>query len=410
MLKYLARTFSIAVTVSFAILTATWPMRADLLDGAMVAGRNILPPNVQTQSYAANTSDCFRPMVQMGIGSTAQTTVTLPPSTSVPNGCKITVKNGDIYTGSGTGHAITPTGFPTDIPAFIWPQQVSQVVSTSSGWQTSRPPGRWQIPQEAEICVAQDGVDTNDGLNAGTSCMGHIQTAVNAIYQQWDANNFPPDIGLYGTGTGTLTETVSFQGQITGYNFIRFRTRATNTWTSTANCVTTNDNAEAIFDATFGFTQTWQCNTGNTANKSALFIHGPAVNDILGAHKWIPGGANDNFLFVDKEGDATISGSGAGIILGTGAQSSASFVTCNYHCAGVTVGGTMSYGGAVNITAYYILKAGSVIDHSANPTGGAGTIGVAVVNGLSILRENGLTPPGGAPTTANGGVVCPTSC
>jgi hypothetical protein len=288
----------------------------------------------------------------------------------------------------------------------LWPGQTRMIYAQNNVWLLDDNT-RWKLPAETEICVdANTGSDSNDGLGVGTRCFQHIQFATNVVYQDLDANNFPPDIGLY---TGPFTEAVSMQGQITGYNFIRFRTRAANTWASTVSCVTVNDNAEAIFDASFGFTQKWTCNTNNTTSLGAIYGHQLMVTDIVGAHQWIPGGTNDNFVFMDGEGRGDISGSGAGIILGSGAQTGATFVTCNYHCAGVTIGGTISYGGAINITNLYIVKGGSVIDHSANPTGSPGTIGVTVVNGLSILRENGLTLPGGT-TTANGGVVCATSC
>lgn len=289
----------------------------------------------------------------------------------------------------------------------LWPLQSRWIFNQNNVWNLD-PAQRWKLPAETEVCVdAVSGSDSNDGLGVGTRCFQHIQFAENVIYQEWDANNFPPNIGLY---TGPFNEAVSIQGQLTGYNFTRIRTRAANTWTNSSNCMKVNDGAELILDATFGFSQTWQCNTGNAAATAAIYGHGPMVTDILGAHTWIPGGSNDSFIFVDKEGDFTISGSGAGIVLGTGAQSAATFITCDYHCSGVTVGGTMSYGGLVNIAAYYIAKGGSIISHSANPTGTPGTIGVSVINGLSILRENGLTPPGGAPSLANGGIVCTTSC
>ncbi len=408
MLKYLAKTFSISVTVAFAILAATWPMRADMLDGAMVLARNILPPNIiALGNYTIQLQDCFRPMVIMGTGTSPQATVTLPSATSLPNGCLVTVKNGDIYTGTGTGHAMTPSGFPSDIPSFLWPQQVTKQVATTIGWQTAERPGRWKIPQETEICVDASGSDSNDGLSAGTSCFQHIQTASNVIYQQWDANNFPPDIGLY---NGPFNEAVGIQGQITGYNFIRYRTRAANTWTNTAACIAVSDNAEAIFDATFGFTQTWQCNTANAANTGAIYGHQINVKDVSGAHKWISGGANDSFLFEDGEGRSTINGTGAGIIIGnTGTTSGFAFVTCNYHCAGVTIGGTLSWGGTISLSAWLVAKGGSVIDHSANPTGTPGTIGVALSLGNSVIRLNGLTPPGGTPTASFQG-VCATTC
>lgn len=307
----------------------------------------------------------------------------------------------------GVGGSGTFTDWQIAPEIRLWPGQQRWVFAQNNVWDMDNAT-RWKLPAETEICVdAASGSNSNDGLGTGTRCFKTIQFAANVVYQDWDANNFPPDIGLY---TGPFSESVGIQGQLTGYNFLRFRTRATSTWTSTSTCIAVSDNAEAIFDAVFGFTQTWQCNTANSANTGAIYGHQVQVIDVGGAHKWISGGTNDSFMFQDGEGRATINGTGAGIILGnTGTTSGFSYVTCNYHCAGVTTGGTVSWGGTISLSAMYVAKGGSVIDHSANPTGTPGTIGVALSLGNSVIRLNGLTPPGGTPTASFQG-VCATTC
>lgn len=307
----------------------------------------------------------------------------------------------------GVGGSGTFTDWQIAPEIRLWPGQQRWVFAQNNVWDMDNAT-RWKLPAETEICVdAASGSNSNDGLGTGTRCFKTIQFAANVVYQDWDANNFPPDIGLY---TGPFSESVGIQGQLTGYNFLRFRTRATSTWTSTSTCIAVSDNAEAIFDAVFGFTQTWQCNTANSANTGAIYGHQVQVIDVGGAHKWISGGTNDSFMFQDGEGRATVNGTGAGIILGnTGTTSGFSYVTCNYHCAGVTTGGTVSWGGTISLSAMYVAKGGSVIDHSANPTGTPGTIGVALSLGNSVIRLNGLTPPGGTPTASFQG-VCATTC
>lgn len=307
----------------------------------------------------------------------------------------------------GVGGSGTFTDWQIAPEIRLWPGQQRWVFAQNNVWDMDNAT-RWKLPAETEICVdAASGSNSNDGLGTGTRCFKTIQFAANVVYQDWDANNFAPDIGLY---TGPFSESVGIQGQLTGYNFLRFRTRAANTWTSTGTCIAVSDNAEAIFDAIFGFTQTWQCNTANAANTGAIYGHQVSVMDITGAHKWIAGGANDAFLFEDGEGRATINGTGAGIIIGnTGTTSANSFVNCNYHCGGVTIGGTLSYGGTISLAAWVIALGGSTISHSANPTGTPGTIGVALSLGNSVLRLNGLTPPGGTPTATFQG-VCATTC
>lgn len=309
----------------------------------------------------------------------------------------------------GVGGSGTFTDWQIAPEIRLWPGQQRWVFAQNNVWDMDNAT-RWKLPAETEICVdAASGSNSNDGLGTGTRCFKTIQFAANVVYQDWDANNFPPDIGLY---TGPFSESVGIQGQLTGYNFLRFRTRAANTWTSTGACIAISDNAEAIFDAIFSFTQTWQCNTGNAANTGAIYNHQVSVTDVNGAHKWISGGSNDSFHVHDGEGRSTINGTGAGIIIGnTGTTSGFSFVSCLYHCGGVTIGGVISYGGTISLSGYYVLKGGSILDHSANPTGTPGTIGAILALGGSTIRLNGLatTNIGGTPTTSPAG-VCATSC
>jgi len=306
----------------------------------------------------------------------------------------------------------------------LWPGQSQMVFRNNNSWAFAYQGQRWKQPGQTEVCVDASGSNSNDGLGVGTRCFKNIQYATNVVYQEWDANNIAPNIGLY---TGPFNENVQMQGQITGYNFINYNTRAANTWTNTAvstgagaACAVVSDNAEARFVATFGFTQTWTCNTNNVLNTGAFYEHQIAVVDVVGAHNFRSGGTNDNVFFADGEGRATISGTGAGIILGNGGTSTfLSFVWCDYHCSGVTTGGTWSYSGNVSISAFLVARGGSVIDYSANPTNGpgTGTVNVSLSFCGSVLRLNGLTPPGGIPAaataltgTAQFGFVSTTSC
>ncbi|XUM21077.1 hypothetical protein ACRAVF_27325 [Bradyrhizobium oligotrophicum S58] len=313
-----------------------------------------------------------------------------------------------------TGGSGTFTDWQIAPEVRLWPGQQMWIFAQNNVWFVGNPT-RWKLSAETAICADPGGNDSGDGLNT-SRCFAKIQTAVDIVYREWDANNFAPDIDLYGGGSGIFNEAVTMQGQITGYNFIRFRTKAANTWQNTVACLTYSDNAEVIADATYGFTQTWNCNTSNSAAIGTIYGHQLGVADISGAHNWRPGGTNDSFLKLDGEGRATINGTGAGIILGNGGtvgNSAYAYVNCDYHCAGVTTGGTLSYSGNLSLAAFYIGRAGSVIDHSANPTNtaGTGTIGPALILGGSVLRLNGLvtTNIGGTPTTSPAG-VCATTC
>lgn len=372
-------------------------------------GADLNTLNSVTANYTIQTTDCGK-TVQAGTGSTGLFTITLPAVAGFSSVCTVNIKNGD------TGRGKRLSGFPSDvINSVLWPLQAMTVKIINGAWAITSYPGRWRLPANTELCVRQDGSNTSDGLGNGTvaaDCLATIQYCTNTIYRQIDANNYYPKCGIYTGGTSTFAEAVAMQGQLTGYNLLGYSIRGAVTWSSTSACLTISDNAEAAIDAVYGSTLTFTCNTSNTVNTGAIYGHQVMVVDVSGAINWRPGGTNDSFLFMDGEGRGTINGTGAGITLGNGGVASGySYVNCNYHCAGVTTGGTLGWTGTLALSAFYVALGGSVISHSSNPSSGTpGAIGASIILGNSVIRLNGLTPPGGAPTTGSGGQSCATTC
>lgn len=326
----------------------------------------------------------------------------------------------------GTGGTGTFTDWQIAPEIKLWPGQSRWVFNQNNVWNLD-PPKRWKQPNETELCTDAGGNDSNDGLgtppNQATRCLRHIAYAASLIQQEWDANHFPPDIGLW---NGPFDENVMLRGQMVGYNFINFNTRAANTWqnsnlsatSSSAACISVADFAIARLVAQFGVTQTWACNQANATNTGDIFGHQKNIIDLVGSHIFQSGGTNDSPLYEDGEGRATIAGdttggSAAGITIGRStAETYRSFVNCQgAHCA-VTTGGVLTYGGTgtLTITTFYTVKSGGNINHSTNPAGTAASVGAASSQGLSVIQENGLTLPGGAPALSNGGIACTTSC
>jgi len=124
-----------------------------------VIAKRLLPPNIQTANYTLQPSDCFRPFVQSGSGSSGFISVTLPAAVNFPSWCVITVKNGD------TGRAKSLSGFPSDIAGTnLYPTMAVEVAASNSAWQTIRYPQRWRLNSSVTLYVRPDGSDSNDGL------------------------------------------------------------------------------------------------------------------------------------------------------------------------------------------------------------------------------------------------------
>ncbi len=369
----------------------------------------------KTANYPVVNTDC-NTTIPLGTGSTAQLTLTLPalPSAGFGPGCLIWAKNNDVYSGIGTGHAMTIAGAPADLIGgcggyCLWPGQAIAFTPNSAGtaWLTVYNPGRWQLPASAEICLTQNGSNSNDGLGAGTGCMSDFQTALLVIGQQWDGGGYQScSLGFYVGGTSTFGA-ANQTGQSVGC-FITINIRGAVTFTAAGACIVGGDNSITILNWNLGSIPTFKCNTANTASTGQIKCHQYCVFDINGGTAiWLPGGNNDVFFDLDLQGSATLA---AQVNVGDGVNTYAplAWIHCESHCSKVTDSSTLAFSAHVTMTVVYALNSGSVI------TVGASFPGVTATNpstptGNSVLITNGITIPGGT-SSGTGGQVCATLC
>ncbi len=218
MLRYLARSFSVAITVAFAVLAATWPMRADLVDGAMVVARNILPPVVYLKSHTLDPSDCFRPAVQMGTGSTGALTITWSPG--LPNGCLIRAINAD--TTSLNWKFLS--GFPSaclNSQYALFPGQNIDVVSINNVAQTTSCPGPY-IPTAAMTLFVDTGGSDSTGDGTSGLPLATWQKCTNVYEEAVIYNSAFTQPTCSHTGSQTAVESVIHAIPITGTNTLNY--------------------------------------------------------------------------------------------------------------------------------------------------------------------------------------------
>lgn len=144
-------------------------------------------PNVQTADYEIAPGDCDRTIHIRG----GQWTLTLPDTSDFAEGCRITVRNGDTWSG-GRGKKLRGT-FPADFTngqQILWPLQSGSVEVVGRQWATIGRPGRPKLPH-GEINFYSDytvkgGDKDNDCMapGEGNAC----QTAAHAI--QLPCNEF----------------------------------------------------------------------------------------------------------------------------------------------------------------------------------------------------------------------------
>lgn len=364
----------------------------------------------KTANYTLATADCGN-IIQAGTGTTGLFTITLPAVAGFTTPCTITVINGD------TGRGKKLSGFPTGTNIILWPRQaISVTLNAAAGaWITNYNPGAWLLSATQEICVRQDGNDTSDGLGDGTvaaDCMATIQNAVNTIGQQWNGRGyFGCNAGLHTGGTSIFTEAVSQTGQSVGC-YLTINIYDNITWGSTTNCYSTGDNAIVIFNVSSGKTLTFKCNTSNTATNAALYGHQTVIFDVFGpgTYKWVSGGSNDNFMFLDGQGRATFN---APFTIGDGtALTGNTFITCDQHCSGVGVSGAITTAAGMTLARMYALYGGSWMNIGATYVTTGTVSSASLSSGNSTLITNGTAIPTGTTTAGTGavGVVCATKC
>lgn len=290
----------------------------------------------------------------------------------------------------------------------LWPGQSRWIVNQNNVW-TLNPDARWVLPGTRELCVTQNGSDSSDGLGPGTGCLAKIQSAITAIGQEWDGSGYYAcNIGLYSGGTNIFNEATGQTGQSVGcYLTINVRSGGL-TLTSSRSCFSFGDNAIFILDFRTVNVLTLNCNTGNTAATAAIYFHQTGILDIFGtALLWIPGGNQDDLLFIDAQGRGTISLNSLNIGDGA-ARSFNSVFNCDANCAGLQVSGSLGCAANLIPGAAFIARSGSFINTTASWPGCA-SFAASPISGNSKIITNGTTIPGGTSATT-GGQVCTTKC
>jgi hypothetical protein len=134
--------------------------------------------NIQTGNYTIQPSDCNK-TVQVGTGATGQLGITLPTVSGppvFPEGCEVTVVNGDTTNGKILGGF--PSGFANTVSVpILWPTKAGVVQVINGAWKTIQPEGRWKLIATAPgqpfnvFTNYSTGVDNNDCLTVATACM-----------------------------------------------------------------------------------------------------------------------------------------------------------------------------------------------------------------------------------------------
>lgn len=140
--------------------------------------------NSQTANYAIQSTDCSK-IIQAGTGSTGFFTVTLPVVSGFASNCKVTITNGD------TARAKGLSGFPSNLPAFLWPLQTIVVEIVNGAWIANQPAGRWKLSGAVTAFIDNSvGSDSNDCLAAGAgNACASFTAAIGRMLNQWDTSS-----------------------------------------------------------------------------------------------------------------------------------------------------------------------------------------------------------------------------
>lgn len=341
-------------------------------------------------NHTIATTDCGG-VVQMGTGAITQKILTLPTVFGSSGACPITVVNGNTYS-AGNSRGMMMSGFPANVFYILFPGQSLHLIISNGAWLVDRTAGRWAIPGP-QLYAVNGGSDTsNDCLSPTTGCASINQTVNGILYPHIDNQQGSPIVYLY--GGGTWSECNTFQGQLVGINvgFIE-GTGGQATWNTSGACAALliADNAEwETANITFEST---------TANGSGIFLHQPAVVDMLAGTYFgafsgtgsAVGSDHGGFINFDQAGGVVNIGPGSlGVFLqlGPGTQMTGSFTAAFQ--GNPTIGTFMT-----------ITGAGSMANFAGIGATGSVTVGRSTCSGPSAFTL-GASLPGGAPTVTLG--------
>lgn len=351
--------------------------------------------SIKTANYTLATGDCWS-TVMMGTGSTGQITATLPSPTGFTAGCTIYIKNGD------TARGKVLSGFPAGLTSSIlWPLQTVGVQVVNSAWQVVYNPGRWKVPSQQTIHVdAVNGNNANDGLTTGSG--GAVQDAQEAWLRaayDFDNDGHTPIIAMACSQTHTVA--LSMGGIPLGTNLVQLSPdgNCSFTWSNAGAAITISDLAELDIRLNhYGSSGGMTCsaNTSNATDTGCIYMHNDSVLDIEGATTWVPGGANDNFLYCDGAcgfaiaNGVTHSGSGTGnyyIYMSAGGKGTAS--------------GSFNASGSGSDTGVFYLYGRAMLNLGGPAGAGWASLGPTKIYANSVLVNNGVSIPGGVAVGAS---------
>lgn len=167
------RNFSISIiVVVFAVLAASWPLRADLMDGVSTIARSVIPPVTYTGTSSTSYIDCFR---TINLGGNAQYTFTIgiPPTPW----CRLRIVNVDGWT-SGRGKQLSVNGLTLLPYAILYPTEVLNLEPNGNTWIQNPAYSFVQVPLGQKLYLDPSGSDGNDCLATGAAnaCanLGHV--------------------------------------------------------------------------------------------------------------------------------------------------------------------------------------------------------------------------------------------
>lgn len=333
--------------------------------------------------------------------------------------CQLRMRNGDIYTGVGTGRArqLTVSGFGT---FNLYPGQYLNLQSDGANWNPDHP-------------IRNDG-------------MGYVWEATNGV-------TFFIDSGAAGSDSNDGLAATSPFKTLTNCAVVAYRIVYTKIYSSVTCSAIAGDNftefvqvfypinggGTLIFNsATPGSRFTWTCPNnqgclqfGDGALVGATdiaFVQNVSSHDIISGHNHSVFDGNTNLSFTlanslsfifsgDFDAHFNInngfiySGTGYALFGGAGGGNGYSGLcqACKWN-----INGAINTSAATTITHFFSFIAAEAVVFQGNVSFGTTSLTVSggnVLTGNSVVNnQSGSAPPGGAPTPATGGQYCTSAC
>jgi hypothetical protein len=275
----------------------------------------------------------------------------------------------------------------------LWPGQSVVIENQNNVWRVHERQ-RWKVPSPVTLFVDTAGNDANDGLASGSGAFATLQAAAAAVWYQIDNGGMLPTISP--TAGQTFAQQLNLGGQPLGTNLCQIQGNggafSWQTPSGGGTMLAVGDHAQVTLrDINF-------ISSNNVIGEAAIYLHNDGLADINSGMTFLGGGTNDSALYLDNSGCICTISNGFGV-------SNTFGDVIHLDDGSLSISGPITPSGATVATRLLYARYGGRISCGPITSTGWSSIGPSLADKRGTIDTNGVSLPGGTPTTSASGLI-----